>query len=103
MGKYRFIVDVDTDEADRLTDTENLRIAIADGADSQLTVTRVRIDGREFDAEHGTLEATPINADIAQLIAEGRTIQAIKMLRDLDLNLSLMEAKTLVDNWRAKR
>lgn len=103
MGTYRFIVDVETDEADRLTNTENLRIAIADGADSQITVTRVRVDGREFDPEHGELEASPINADIDRMIMEGRTIQAIKELRSNDPNLSLMGAKELVDKWRASR
>lgn len=103
MKTYRFTVEVIADEADRLLHTEALREALADAADSQLTVARVRIDGREFDAEHGTLEETPINADIDALITRGLTIQAIKMLRANDPGLDLMGAKKLVDDWRNKR
>ena len=103
MRTYRFTVEVTADEADRLLDTENLRIALGDAADSQLTVTSVRIDGREYDPATYTLEETPINSDIAQEIALGHTIQAIKMLRENNEGMSLMEAKKLIDDWREKR
>ena len=113
---YRIVVDVVADESDRLLHTEAVREGVAalihefygvDGAslagwgEVSALITSIRVDGREFDPTSQTLEATPINADISQMIWEGRTIQAIKQLRADNEGMSLMEAKDLVDKWRA--
>lgn len=117
MKTYKIVVEVTADEADRLLNTEDVRLAIAgvirddftsEGAllgydEVSALVSRIRIDGREYDLHTATLEETPINADIANLIAEGKTILAIRELRAANEGMSLMEAKTLVDNWRARR
>ena len=104
---YRIILDVTADETDRLLDTEDLRGFLAECAATWETpfgeVVNVRVDGRNWDEDKRALEETPINADIAKMIWEGRSIQAIKELRANNEGMSLMQAKDLVDKWRANR
>ncbi len=110
---YRFTVDVTADEMDRLLDTEEVRLVIAQTIRDEFRpgqalkrdapIIALRVDGRELDFGTGKLEETPINAEINDLIVKGQSIQAIKALRANDASLSLMGAKDLVDKWRANR
>jgi len=115
---YRIVIDVTADESDRLLDTETVRLAIGNELAEYFTdaasdlggwdevsalITRIRVDGREYDIARRTLEVTPINAEIAEDIMLGRKIQAIKALRANNEGMTLIEAKDLVDKWAANR
>jgi hypothetical protein len=109
MAKHTFIVEVEADEADGLAATEDIRHALAHivwsafrPGRTEAPVVGVRIDGRQYDFVSGKL-ATPINADIARMIAENRIIPAIKELRANDPGLSVGDAMRLVDNWKVSR
>lgn len=43
------------------------------------------------------------NSEIERLLAEGRKVRAIKVLRDATPGLSLEDAKARIDNWHAQQ
>lgn len=112
--KKRVTIEVEVEETDRLFDTEQFRLELAQHiqydyvvaqpmyGEPEARITAIRVDGIRFDPATYDFEPGPITAEIAAEIMAGRKIVAIKMVRE-NTACSLMEAKEAVDKYAANR